>query len=62
MTTAETRLKRLLIELDDLAEFDKSGKIVTFDADKYEKILERADGYNVKDHFYPFPPLDLPIS
>jgi hypothetical protein len=61
MQDHKTRLKRLLCELDDLAVFDPSGELVLFNANEYERMLERADGLTVRDSRRSFQVLDLPI-
>jgi hypothetical protein len=61
MQDHKIRLKRLLAELDDLAVFDPSGELVLFNANDYERMLERADGLTVRDSLSSFQVLDLPI-
>jgi len=61
MQDHKTRLKRLLCELNSLAVFDPSGELVLFNADEYERMLERADGLTVRDSRSSFPVLYMPI-
>jgi len=57
----KTRLKQLLSDLDTLAVVDPSGELVLFNADEYERMLERADGLIVRDSRKPSTLINLPI-
>ena len=57
----KTRLKQLLSDLDTLAVFDPSGELVLFNADEYERMLERADGLIVRESRKPSTLIHLPI-
>jgi len=57
MYSAESRLKQLLITLDQIANFSKSGDIVFINSAEWEEALATASGFQ-ENNSITWPPLD----